>query len=407
MKAPITKRRCAIFIRKSRDEGLEQQFNSLHAQRHACSAYIASQRSEGWLELAKAYDDGGVSGGTLDRPALKRLIADIDDGCINVVVVYQIDRLSRSLMAFAKLVGIFDRNSVTFVSVTQAFNTTTSMGRLTLNILLSFAQFEREVIGDRIRHKIAASRKRGMRLGGPLPMDYVVWDRKLVVQEQDAKIVRAIFEQYARIGSATELARILGAEGVKTRSGRPVDKGFLYKLLNNRTYLGEAVYKGTSYPGEHQSIIPQTLKGKCTASCAIVPANVQVAECRMSDDATTVTVVVPFKVRKRGGRKQILAPDGHPALLSHRGRMDNSLVKALARAFRWRKLLATGDYATLRELANAENIIPSYLSRILRLTLLAPEIVEAILDGRQAETATLARLMKDVPVVWAEQLYRK
>ena len=182
-KLPARRLRCAIYTRKSSEEGLEQEFNSLDAQREACTSYITSQRSEGWVMLVSRYDDGGVSGGTLDRPALKRLLADIEQRLVDVVVVYKIDRLSRALMDFAKLVEVFDRNNVTFVSVTQSFNTTTSMGRLTLNVLLSFAQFEREVIGERIRDKIAASRKRGMWMGGVVPLGYQVRDRKLVIDE--------------------------------------------------------------------------------------------------------------------------------------------------------------------------------------------------------------------------------
>jgi DNA invertase Pin-like site-specific DNA recombinase len=259
---PIQKLRCAVYTRKSTEEGLEMEFNSLDAQREACEAYIASQKPEGWVHYPEPYDDGGFSGGTLDRPALKRLLADIEDGRIDVVVVYKIDRLSRSLMDFAKLVEVFDRGGVTFVSVTQSFNTTTSMGRLTLNILLSFAQFEREVIGERIRDKIAASRKRGMWMGGFVPLGYEVRDRKLVINDAEAATVRMIFERFVEVGSATALARALAAEGVRTRRGRLVDKGFLYKLLNNRVYIGDAVHKGTAYPGEHEAIISRALWDK-------------------------------------------------------------------------------------------------------------------------------------------------
>ena len=256
MTKPITRKlRCAVYTRKSSEEGLEQEFNSLHAQREACEAYVASQRSEGWALIREPYDDGGFSGGTLERPALKRLLADIEEGLVDVVVVYKIDRLSRSLMDFSKLVEVFDRAGVTFVSVTQSFNTTTSMGRLTLNILLSFAQFEREVTAERIRDKIRASRQKGMFMGGNVPLGYVVKDRKLVVHEAEAAIVRSIFERFVRIGSATVLARELRREGVRTKRGKLVDKGYLYKLLNNRTYLGLAVHKGTAYPGEHAAII--------------------------------------------------------------------------------------------------------------------------------------------------------
>src|SRR5467141_3805743 len=206
----LQKLRCAVYTRKSSEEGLEMEFNSLEAQRESCEAYVASQRAEGWLLVPDRYDDGGFSGGTLDRPALKRLLADIEAAKVDVVVVYKIDRLSRSLMDFSRLVEVFDQHKVTFVSVTQSFNTTTSMGRLTLNILLSFAQFEREGIGD----KFAASRKRGMWMGGWAPLGYEVKDRKLLVNEVDAKLVRSIFQRFLEVGSATTLARQLIAENI-------------------------------------------------------------------------------------------------------------------------------------------------------------------------------------------------
>jgi DNA invertase Pin-like site-specific DNA recombinase len=261
-KAVARKLRCAVYTRKSTEEGLDQEFNSLDAQREACEAYIASQKPEGWVLVPDRYDDGGFSGGTLERPALKRLLVDIEDGRVDVVVVYKIDRLSRSLMDFSKLVEVFDGHAVTFVSITQSFNTTSSMGRLTLNILLSFAQFEREVIGERIRDKFAASRARGMWMGGHPPLGYDVRERKLVVNETEAAMVRMIFERFLRVGSATVLVRELAAEGVTTKRGKPVDKGFLYKLLNNRVYVGEAVHKGVAYPGEHQAIIGRDLWDK-------------------------------------------------------------------------------------------------------------------------------------------------
>jgi DNA invertase Pin-like site-specific DNA recombinase len=265
-KKPIVRKvRCAVYTRKSSEEGLEQEFNSLDAQRESCEAYIASQRAEGWLLVHDRYDDGGISGGTLERPALKRLLADIERGLVDVVVVYKIDRLSRSLMDFAKLVDVFDANEVTFVSVTQAFNTTTSMGRLTLNILLSFAQFEREVIGERIRDKFAASRARGMWMGGWAPLGYDISERKLVVNESEAALVRRIFERFVRLGSATKLVAELIGQGVVNKRGKPIDKGFVYKLLNNRLYLGEAIHKGQSHPGEHDAIIGQDLWAKVHA----------------------------------------------------------------------------------------------------------------------------------------------
>lgn len=261
-KPVVRKLRCAVYTRKSSEEGLDMEFNSLDAQRAACEAYVASQRPEGWVLVPDRYDDGGISGATLDRPALKRLLRDIEAGLIDVVVVYKIDRLSRSLMDFSKLVDVFDGNGVTFVSVTQSFSTTTSMGRLTLNILLSFAQFEREVIGERIRDKFAASRKKGMWMGGYVPLGYRLDNRKLLVEGNEAKRVRAIFEGFVRTGSATTLAKILQADGITMRNGRAIDKGYLYKLLNNRIYVGDAVHKGTAYRGEHEAIVSQLLWDK-------------------------------------------------------------------------------------------------------------------------------------------------
>src|SRR4030088_1185755 len=226
MKKPVVRKlRCAVYTRKSTEEGLDMEFNSLDAQREACEAYIASQRAEGWQLVPDRYDDGGFSGGTLERPALKRLLADIEARRVDVVVVYKIDRLSRSLMDFTRLVEVFDRNAVTFVSVTQSFNTTTSMGRLTLNILLSFAQFEREVTGERIRDKFAASRKKGMWMGGFVPLGYDVKDRKLIVNKTEAATVRTIFQRFIRVGSATKLVAALRTEGVRGKQGKLVDKG--------------------------------------------------------------------------------------------------------------------------------------------------------------------------------------
>ena len=263
--APMRRLRCAIYTRKSSEEGLDMEFNSLDAQRESCEAYVASQRAEGWVCMRERYDDGGFSGGTLDRPGLKALLEDVEAGLVDVIVVYKIDRLSRSLMDFAKLVEAFDRNDVTFVSVTQAFNTTTSMGRLTLNILLSFAQFEREVTGERIRDKFAASRAKGMWMGGFVPMGYDVVDRKLVINEAEAATVRHMFQRFVDLGSATLLTRELVAQEVVNKRGKPIDKGFLYKLFRNRVYVGEAVHKGTSYPGEHDAIVSRELWDKVHA----------------------------------------------------------------------------------------------------------------------------------------------
>ncbi|TGN59432.1 recombinase family protein [Paracoccus liaowanqingii] len=270
-KAVVRKLRCAIYTRKSSEEGLEQEFNSLHAQREACEAYIASQRSEGWVLVRDQYDDGGISGGTLARPALQRLLADVEDGLVDVVVVYKIDRLSRSLMDFSKLVEVFDRNGVTFVSVTQSFNTTTSMGRLTLNILLSFAQFEREVTAERIRDKFRASRMKGMWMGGNPPLGYKVKDRKLVVCSEGADHVRWIYARFLEMGSATELAREVEKRGIRTSRGNHIDKKAIYRILNNRVYIGEAVHKGDSYLGEHAAIIERDIWDKVRATLTDSP----------------------------------------------------------------------------------------------------------------------------------------
>src|SRR3954449_1584748 len=263
--SPLQKLRCAVYTRKSTEEGLEMEFNSLDAQRESCEAYVASQRAEGWLLVPDRYDDGGFSGGTLDRPALKRLLAEIETGKVDIVVVYKIDRLSRSLMDFLRLVEVFDKHRVTFVSVTQSFNTTTSMGRLMLNVLLSFAQFEREVIGERIRDKFAASRKRGMWMGGWAPLGYEVRERKLVVNEVDAKLVRSIFQRFLKTGSATMLAQQLIAENIRNRYGKLIDKGMLYKMLTNPVYVGVALHKGVSYAGEHSGIIDRKIWDKVQA----------------------------------------------------------------------------------------------------------------------------------------------
>src|ERR1700730_11458747 len=272
-KPPTTTRtgtiRCAIYTRKSSEEGLEQEFNSLQAQREACESFVNSQRHEGWMCLRTAYDDGGFSGATMDRPALQQLLADVTAGRVDTVVVYKIDRLTRSLADFAKIVEILDAKGASFVSVTQQFNTTTSMGRLTLNVLLSFAQFEREVIGERIRDKIAASKKKGMWMGGVPPLGYGVQDHKLVMIGSEADTVRLIFRRYAELGSVRLLQAELEARGIKSKSwtsasgrlvgGKPFSRGALYLMLQNRTYLGEIVHKGQFHPGEHTPIIDQPL----------------------------------------------------------------------------------------------------------------------------------------------------
>ena len=261
--------RCAIYTRKSSEEGLEQSFNSLDAQREACEAYIVSQRHEGWQLVPSQYDDGGFSGGNMERPALKRLLADIAAKRVDTVVVYKVDRLTRSLADFAKIVEQFDKQGISFVSVTQQFNTTTSMGRLTLNVLLSFAQFEREVTGERIRDKIAASKRKGMWMGGVVPLGYDLEDRHLVVNQSEAEQVREIYRLYLKLGCVTKLQEYLKQAGIlskkrisrtgRTSGGANYSRGALYLILHNRIYLGEITHKKASYPGQHAAIIDQKM----------------------------------------------------------------------------------------------------------------------------------------------------
>lgn len=261
--------RCAVYTRKSSEEGLDQEYNSIDAQREAGHAYIASQRAEGWIAVADDYDDPAFSGGNMERPALKRLMADIEAGKIDVIVIYKIDRLTRSLADFSKMVEVFERQGVSFVSVTQQFNTTTSMGRLMLNVLLSFAQFEREVTGERIRDKIAASKRKGMWMGGIPPIGYDVANRRLIPNEAEAKTIAHIFQRFVELGSTTKLVKELRLDGVtskawttqdgKVREGKPIDKGLIYKVLNNRTYLGELRHKELWYQAEHPPIITKSI----------------------------------------------------------------------------------------------------------------------------------------------------
>ena len=263
------KARCAIYTRKSSEEGLEQDFNSLDAQREACEAYIGSQKHEGWEIVTTHYDDGGISGATMERPALQRLLADVRSGKIDVVVLYKVDRLTRSLTDFARIVEVLDARGASFVSVTQQFNTTTSMGRLTLNVLLSFAQFEREIAGERIRDKIAASKKKGMWMGGFPPLGYDIKDRRLVINDSEAETVRHIYRRYGELGSVRRLQEELEAAGIVSKErrsesgrrwgGKPLARGALYRMLQNRIYLGQIVHKEKSYPGEHDAILRQEL----------------------------------------------------------------------------------------------------------------------------------------------------
>ena len=262
-------RRCAIYTRKSSEEGLEQDFNSLHAQREACEAFIKSQHGEGWRLVRAAYDDGGFSGGTMERPALQRLLADIRERVIDVIVVYKVDRLTRSLADFAKMVELFDAHAVSFVAVTQQFNTTSSMGRLTLNVLLSFAQFEREVTGERIRDKIAASKRRGMWMGGTVALGYDVSDHRLVINPAEAETVKGIFQRYLELRSVRLLKDDLDRRGIISKirlsrngnrsGGKAFSRGALYELLSNPVYIGEIRHRKERHPGQHEPIMDREL----------------------------------------------------------------------------------------------------------------------------------------------------
>ena len=260
--------RCAVYTRKSTEEGLEQEFNSLDAQREACEAFIKSQKGLGWKALKKRYDDGGISGGTMDRPALRNLLVDIEAGKVDLVVVYKVDRLTRSLMDFARIIETFDEMKVSFVSVTQQFNTANSMGRLTLNVLLSFAQFEREVTAERIRDKIAASKKKGMWMGGLPPLGYDAVDKKLVVNEDEAQVVRALFDLYLDLGSIRDMKAEADRRGYVTKrrtagarytGGKPLTRGHLAQLMRNPVYVGEVAHRGETFKGQHKAIIDRAV----------------------------------------------------------------------------------------------------------------------------------------------------
>lgn len=312
----MTAVRCAIYTRKSSEEGLEQGFNSLDAQREACAAYVLSQASEGWSALADHYDDGGISGGTLERPALQRLLGDVAAGRIDIIVVYKVDRLTRSLLDFAKLVEAFDRAGTSFVSITQSFNTTTSMGRLTLNMLLSFAQFEREVTAERIRDKIAASKAKGMWMGGIPPLGYRPDGRSLAIVEDHAAVTRHIFARYQALGTVRALADELAQGGVhappratangRAIGGRPFTRGQLYLMLRCMTYTGRIGYRGAIYAGRHPAII--------------VPALFDAVQAQLADHNHQRT-------RSRAREPSLLAgrlvdADGAPLVASHASKTD-------------------------------------------------------------------------------------
>jgi DNA invertase Pin-like site-specific DNA recombinase len=558
-RADATRRRCAIYTRKSSEEGLEQEFNSLAAQREACEAFIRSQRHEGWVLARTHYDDGGFSGGNLERPALQQLIADIQAARIDIVVVYKVDRLTRSLADFARLVELFDAQAVSFVSVTQQFNTTSSMGRLTLNVLLSFAQFEREVTGERIRDKIAASKKKGMWMGGNVPLGYDASGRTLVINPAEAGTVRRIFALYRELGCVRRVKEEADRLGLRTkcsttangteRGGKPFSRGHLYTLLSNQIYTGQIAHKGELYPGQHPALIddeswstvrdqlaanasdhrrkakaaePSLLAGllvdargeRLTPSHAVkkgrryryyvsaalitdagtdraqgwrlaaseideivirilsdaltsparlverfgasgmpsdlirkllhraarmaaalggspgeqaklvrelveqirVDENILAIKLRRrvllggdvpsyaseaaSDNAIELTASVAFTWR--GAETKLVLPG--LAQQEHSLRCDPALIKAIARGRAWFEELATGRARSLQDLAKRDGISRRYIRRLVGLAFLSPQLVEAILQGRQSVELTATRLTElELPLDWTEQ----
>ena len=516
--------RCAIYTRKSSEEGLEQNFNSLHAQRGACEAYVQSQAGEGWIALPALYDDGGFSGGSMERPALKQLMSDLERGIIDIVVVYKVDRLTRSLADFSKIVERFDAKGVSFVSVTQAFNTTNSMGRLTLNVLLSFAQFEREVTGERIRDKIAASKAKGMWMGGRPPLGYDGVDQKLQINEAEAKLVCGICSRYLQLGSVVKLTRELADQGVRSKSwvtkkgeaigGATFSRGAVYYLLSNPVYRGAIRHKKLLHWGSHPPIIdeatwdavqaklavngpgsPRSLKAgagaflkgvlfddvdnamqpihanrrgrryhyyvssprvhgdarevgslpriaaltldtlvrdrlgavlrpgwlreapvderlrgalkRVTLSASLVTLEVLAEACRDQvrtgavGDEGMVKIHVTIRLKHRQSATLIAADSGPVGLGAA---PDRALVRAVCITREWRRLLESGEVASTRDLARREGLCHRHTGRILPLAYLAPDLVEAILEGRQPRAMTLQALTeKPLPRGWSEQ----
>ena len=388
MISPPRKTRCAIYCRKSSEEGLDQAFNSLHAQREACLSYIQSQRHEGWIALDDEYDDPGYSGGNLDRPALQRLIRDIQAGKVDTVISYKIDRISRSLLDFSKLIDVFEQNEVTFVSVTQQFCTTTSMGRLTLNILLSFAQFERELASERIKDKFLASRKRGLWMGGHAPLGYDVRDRKLVVKEAEAALVAYIFERFLHVGSATKLVQELNASGHRTKRGKPFDKGIVYKLLSNRTYVGEVEHKGAAYPGEHEALVNRATWDK---------VHTILAENRHRR-ASRTRAVTPALLKGL-----IVGPDGKAMAPSHTRRRGR-----LYRFYRTATSLKLGHGACPIRAVPAGDVEAAVINQV-RALLRAPEVIvrtwcAACLEGQAIDEREVVEALQRLDPLW-DQLF--
>ena len=531
--------RCAIYTRKSSEEGLEQEFNSLDAQREACGAFIQSQKHEGWKLLPANYDDGGYSGGTMQRPALQRLLADIDAGKIDLVVVYKVDRLTRALTDFAKIVERFDARCVSFVSVTQAFNTTTSMGRLTLNVLLSFAQFEREVTGERIRDKIAASKRKGMWMGGVVPLGYSVKDRQLVPHSEESALVRHIFERYQQLRNVDALRRELRSKGYRSKS-RLVDgkfvsaqfsNGALTRILTNPLYRGLIHHHGELHPGQHEAIVSEDLWNSVQAvvetrkrmntsvprarglnpllgllkddvgrpfyatytkkaghlpyryyvtkgegkrlrlpareleahveaavegylsnaqrvlddlslndmsdmgatlkalnqlatveperrwsnwrpliqsvvyserQLDIVLASTELAQIiGTSASEQPIQICYPIRLHRTAHDLRLVIPaaTGEPEA----GQRNLSLLRFIAQGRKWYRQITGGQHTTFRSIGKAEGVTERYVTRVIRGSLLAPDIIQRVIEGRQPVTLTVQKLKKPFPSDWAEQ----
>jgi site-specific DNA recombinase len=544
-------KRCAIYTRKSSEEGLEQDYNSLHAQRDACEAFIKSQSAEGWRLIKTPYDDGGFSGGTMERPALQQVLAGIRQKLIDVVVVYKVDRLTRSLADFARIIELFDAQGVSFVAVTQQFNTTSSMGRLTLNVLLSFAQFEREVIGERIRDKVAASKRKGFWIGGSIPIGYEVRDRRLMVNAEEAQTVRYIFERFLELGTVRKLVRDLAerrfvsairvSKSGNRQGGNPLVAGAVYQVLSNPVYVGEIRHKKDSYPGQHDPIISREVwdrvqaqlrskpgrkresrqtegiqsplasklfeengdplyvqgaakgkrryryyvskslvKGDSSAehgwrlSAPEIEQTVAAAAAAMLGDQEAILAAaegsqfdhihlssvlksaqsliarlqlvnesgsvlhevvervelsetairlslgirlppgeaqevparvslvktIPMQIKRRGVEMRMVLEGEAGAL-----RFDRSLVRAVARARRWRRQIETSQLASIGAIARNEHLAPRYVRDLMPLAFLSPEIIEAIVEGHQPPELTIISLARriDIPLLWSAQ----
>jgi site-specific DNA recombinase len=399
MNGPGTKiARCAIYTRKSTEHNLDLAFNSLDAQREACEAYVRSQKNEGWRLIPDRYDDGAFSGASLNRPALQVLLADVRARNVDIVLVYKVDRLTRSLADFAKLIELFDAHDVSFVSVTQSFNTNTSMGRLTLNVLLSFAQFEREVIGERVRDKIAASKRKGIWVGGPVPLGYAVAEKKISVVPAEADMLRTIFTRYAEVGSVRELAEDLARRGIRTKvrqlangrtiGGGPFGIGALAHLLQNRFYIGEVVYRGHAYRGEHTAILDRALfevvQGKLAAQAVARRCRLRGSPALLSGriyDATG-NRLTPTHSNKRGARYYYYV--SHP-VLQKKERPPGSIDRVPAPEIEALVVATLRDYlseayGTQQLTDNDRDLVERYVGRVT----LAPN--EITLDLRKSAT---------------------